>query len=143
MTLCLRYRKTLPGGQAPARAHADDAGYDLTAAAVHHAANGDLVVDFGIALEIPEGYVGLIFPRSSIAKTRHQMRNHVGVIDPGYRGSVLAKFGSLLHDSPLYGVGERCAQLLIVPCCTVDWQEASSLPDTARGAGGFGSSGQT
>lgn len=77
----------------PTRAYEGDAGWDLTAASVEYDAERDAYVyGTGIAVEIPAGYVGLIFPRSSNRNTECYMTNHVGVIDSGYRGEIMATF---------------------------------------------------
>lgn len=104
-----------------------------------------LVYHTGIAVEIPRGYVGMLFPRSSIYKKTLTQTNCVGVIDADYRGEVLVKFALRYHSeikSPrLYDLGERIVQLVIVPVPEVAWLEAESLSETARGEGGYGSSG--
>ena len=105
-----------------------------------------MVYKTGLAMEIPEGYVGLIYPRSSISKTKQMLRNHVGVIDSGYRGEVILKFGwfsqAATPDSSVYDAGDRIAQLMIVPHPKVEFVEVDELSDTDRGDGGFGSTGQ-
>jgi len=107
---------------------------------------GNMVYKTGLAMEIPEGYVGLIYPRSSISKTKQMLRNHVGVIDSGYRGEIILKFGwfsqAATPDSSIYDAGDRIAQLMIVPHPKVEFVEVDELSDTDRGKGGFGSTGQ-
>ena len=99
----------------------------------------------GLAIEIPEGFVGLVFPRSSIRKTDLSLSNSVGVIDSGYRGEIQATFNqkSLSKDGQiLYGVGDRICQLMIIPHPHVDFIEVQELNNTERGEGGFGSTGK-
>lgn len=96
----------------------------------------------GLAVEIPEGYVGLVFPRSSNAKKDLLLSNSVGVIDSGYRGEIMAKFKTLRPLPQMYKVGERFAQLIIMPIPDIEWEEAEKLSDSERGTGGYGSSGR-
>ena len=123
----------------PTKAHATDAGCDLYATSCHYD-NGLINYGTGIAVEIPEGYVGLVFPRSSIANTHLTLSNSVGVIDSGYRGEVMAKFRK--GGSRGYNVGERIAQLIILPYPEVVFEEAEELSESDRGTGGYGSSGK-
>lgn len=123
----------------PTKAHATDAGYDLYASSCHYE-DGMLHYGTGIAVEIPEGYVGLVFPRSSIANTHLTLSNSVGVIYSGYRGEVMAKFRK--GGSRGYHVGERIAQLIIIPYLEVTFEEVDELSDSDRGEGGYGSTGK-
>lgn len=128
----------------PKKARTFDAAFDLTATSVSRA-NDVLTYGTGICVEIPEGYVGLLFPRSSIANTSLSLCNSVGVVDPNYRGEILLKFRLSSSDviSSVYSPGDRVAQLVILPLPEIEWEEVSELspsPDN-RGAGGFGSSG--
>lgn len=119
-----------------------DAGMDLTAVEVKRDTYGNLSYSTGLSVEIPEGYVGLLFPRSSISKTDLRLANSVGVIDSGYRGEIILKF--ILdesHYSTAYNEGDRVGQLIILPYPTVIFEEVDELPDSDRGSGGFGSSG--
>ena len=130
----------------PQYAHYTDAGMDLYATSVEYDSHSEIVsYNTGIALEIPEGYVGLIFPRSSIYKYDLQLTNSVGVIDSSYRGEIKFKFRST--DAPisrltsLYNVGDRIGQLIIMPYPKVTLEEVDELQSTDRGDGGFGSTG--
>lgn len=123
----------------PTKAHATDAGYDLYASSCHYE-DGMLHYGTGVAVEIPEGYVGLVFPRSSIANTHLTLSNSVGVIDSGYRGEIKAKFRK--NGFVGYKVGERIAQLIIIPYPEVTFEEVDELSDSDRGEGGYGSSGK-
>lgn len=123
----------------PTKAHATDAGYDLYASSCHYE-DGMLHYGTGVAVEIPEGYVGLVFPRSSIANTHLTLSNSVGVIDSGYRGEVKAKFRK--GGTRGYHVGERIAQLIILPYPEVTFEEVNELSDSDRGIGGYGSTGK-
>lgn len=97
----------------------------------------------GLAFEIPEGHVGLIFPRSSItSKTTLALGNAVGVIDSDYRGEVKLQFRKTNHMVQIdYKEGDRIGQMMILPIPAVSIEEVSELSDTERGTGGFGSTG--
>lgn len=129
------------GAIIPKYAKAGDAGMDLYAVTESFDEHGNYVYGTGLAMEIPEGHVGLIFPRSSISKTAHSLRNAVGVIDSGYRGEIMLKFDINTLNSPVYKVGDRIAQIIILPYPQVEFEEAWELSKTERGTGGFGSSG--
>ncbi len=126
----------------PQYAHDSDAGLDLTCVETHTDLLGNLVCDTGLAFEIPEGYVGLLFPRSSICKKDLSLSNAVGVIDSGYRGTVKMKFN--IHEKEttfIYGVGDRIGQLIIMPYPKITLVEVSELESSDRGTGGYGSTG--
>lgn len=130
----------------PKKAHASDAGWDLVAVSRKWDSDGAVVYGTGLAMEIPEGYVGLVFPRSSVAKKDLVLSNCVGVIDSGYRGEVMAKFKLLDplvgHDEyHWYNVGDRIAQIVIMRLPEVEMVESEDLSESDRGEGGFGSSG--
>ena len=132
----------------PIRAHKGDAGIDLTCTTITQEINecGQLIIVYhtGLAMEIPEGYVGLLFPRSSIANKSLTLCNCVGVIDSSYRAEVMAKMRSTTDVAPaIYKSGERFAQLVLVPIPEYDITEAAELSETERGEGGFGSTGDT
>jgi dUTP pyrophosphatase len=123
----------------PAYAKVGDAGLDLTAISIEKDEYGNAVIHTGLAIEIPEGYVGLIFPRSSISKYDMHLRNSVGVIDSGYRGEIMLKF-SFLEDGVLYKIGDKVAQIILMSYPKITFLEVDELSDTERGEGGFGSS---
>ena len=129
----------------PSYAKAGDMGMDLTAAGYHYDTELDChVYHTGLAVEIPDGYGMLLFPRSSNRKTDAYMTNHVGVVDSGYRGEILVCFKNRdrADKRPPYEVGDRVAQLCILPYPQVAWEEAAELCDSERGAGGHGSTGK-
>ncbi len=129
----------------PARAHEGDAGLDLYAAEPAILGPGDRAsVGTGIAVEIPEGHAGLVLPRSGLA-ARHGIAivNAPGLIDSGYRGEVRVLLLNTDASKPFeIGVGDRIAQLLVTPFVPVVAVEATELSASARGEGGFGSSGR-
>jgi dUTP pyrophosphatase len=120
-----------------------DAALDLVATDVRHDREFDYVeYGTGIAVKIPEGYVGLLFPRSSISKTPHTLCNSVGVIDSNYTGEIKLRFRTEENREYLeYSVGDRIGQLLIMPYPTIQLKEVEDLQKTNRGSQGFGSSG--
>lgn len=96
--LRVRFQRLAPEAALPRKAHPSDAAFDLTATSRHFDEEGNVVYGFGLALEIPEGYVGHIWPRSSISRKDLYLTNSVGTIDAGYRGEITAKFKpSLLY----------------------------------------------
>ena len=134
----------------PKYAKKGDAGLDLTAINISKDNVGNITYHTGLAIEIPEGYVGLLFPRSSVSKKQQFLTNGVGVIDSSYRGEIMAKFkpvmGSYetileLFESNEYEIGDRVVQLLIIPYPQIELEEVEELSDTERGHGGFGSTG--
>lgn len=137
----IRFKKLSPSAVVPRKAHASDAGFDLTCTR-YEVTNGELFTyHTDIAVEIPDGYVGLLFPRSSIYKQDLFLTNSVGVIDSGYRGEVTAKFRPHLFAKP-YDKGDRVAQMIIIPYPHVDFVEVDELSESDRGEGGYGSTGK-
>lgn len=127
----------------PSYAKNGDSGLDLTATSLEVIDTGDygyISYGTGLAIEIPTGYVGLIYPRSSISKTGHILANSVGVIDSGYRGEIQVRFKTI-PESNEYKVGDKIAQLIIMPYPEIQFEEVEELSDTDRGKGGFGSTG--
>ena len=141
----LRVAKLKAEAKVPTRAHAGDAGLDLYACEAAHIGPGERwSVGTGIAVEIPDGHAGLVLPRSGLAK-RHGITlvNSPGLIDSGYRGEIRVL---LLNTDPAevfrVETGERIAQLVISPIALAEPVEVQDLADSARGDGGFGSSGR-
>ena len=127
----------------PQYAKESDAGMDLTATSIIKNDDEQVIYGTGIALEIPEGYVGLVFPRSSIRKTDLIMSNSVGVIDAGYRGEIQVTFNKKYYDEAnvIYNIADRVAQIIILPHPQITFVEVDELSDSERGADGHGSSG--
>lgn len=117
-----------------------DAGADLVATTMSNH-DDHLVYGVGLAVEIPEGMVGLVFPRSSIRQTDLFMANSVGVIDSGYRGEIFITFNVKKGATRWYQVGDRIAQLVIMPVPLVKYVEVDELSETERGIAGHGSTG--
>ena len=141
----VKIKKLHPNAVIPTYAKDGDAGMDLVATSVISETYTQITYGLGIALEIPNGFVGLVFPRSSIRKTRLQLSNSVGVIDSGYRGELQATFNKIIttieNQKNDYKVGDRVAQIMIIPYPSIDFQEVEYLSNTQRGEGGFGSTG--
>ena len=148
LDLTVKFRKLVPEAVTPQYAQDGDAGMDLTATSVRVT---DTFVEYrtGIAVEIPHGYVGLLFPRSSITKLPAgvSLKNSVGVIDSNYRGEILVRFelpyatvAKMYNECPSMPIqGDKVAQLIIIPYPKVHLEEVQELSDSNRGDGGFGS----
>lgn len=138
------FKKLEENAVVPKYAKPGDAGLDLVATSVSSwfdsRLNGYIEYGTGLAVAIPDGYVGLIFPRSSISNTELTLANSVGVIDSGYRGEIMCRFRFTTAEK-VYKPGDRICQLVILPYPEVQVVETTDLEDTVRGTGGFGSSG--
>jgi dUTP pyrophosphatase len=142
-SLEIKVKKLSDNAIIPSYAKDGDAGMDLTITKEIENTSFSVSYGFGIAIEIPRGYVGLIFPRSSVRNQDLILSNCVGVIDSGYRGEIQATFKKTNGlDSFKYKVGERGAQIIILPYPQIKFVESEILSETVRGVGGFGSSGQ-
>ena len=107
------------------------------------APNQTVLIGTGLAVEIPDGYVGLVYARSGLAtKSGLAPANKVGVIDSDYRGEIKIALHNHSTEVRTVGVGERIAQMVIAPYLRVEYEEVEDLTDTTRGAGGFGSTGK-
>jgi dUTP pyrophosphatase len=141
----VRIKKLNENAVIPSYAKDGDAGMDLVATSIISNTSTQITYGIGLALEIPKGFVGLIFPRSSVRKTRLMLSNCVGVVDSGYRGELQATFNKINNDSVSendYKVGDRIAQIMIIPHPPIEFEETDELSDTERGEGGFGSTGK-
>ena len=165
----VKIKKLVNGAIIPQYAKEGDAGLDLVATSKSTDEYGNIVYGTGLAVEIPKGYVGLLFPRSSNAKTNLYLTNSVGVIDSGYRGEIMVKYKCVHHhilnyikwwiEKKIlkrentsvsiqtfsyndYNVGERIGQLIIVKYPMIDFVQTDTLTETDRGNGGYGSTGK-
>lgn len=142
----VRIKKLNDNAVVPTKAHATDAGFDLYCTSKEiDWTKRQIVCHTGLAFEIPEGHVGLIFPRSSVSNKPLMMANSVGVVDSCYRGEVTAKFNitdtrqsAFAH----YQEGDRIAQMIIIPYPEIEFEETDSLSESDRGTGGYGSTGR-
>ena len=163
-------KKLVPEAVIPTYAHPGDAGMDVTAVSMNVT---DKYIEYGTGLsfELPEGYVMLIFPRSSVSKYDLSLANAVGVLDSGYRGELKLRFKRnyrienvpsedsdfkatttsivnlgyaneyQLNACNWYNVGDKIGQIMILPYPTINFTQVDDLSDTERGSGGFGSTG--
>lgn len=127
----------------PQYAKADDAGLDLIATSRRWSDEMQCwIYRTGLAIEIPKGYVGLLFPRSSVRKYGLILTNHVGVVDSGYRGEIMLTFRpAMAGGAHIYDVGDRIGQLIIMPYPSITLNEVEELSSSERGEGGHGSTG--
>lgn len=145
--LKVKIKRMHPDAVIPSYAKPGDAGLDLTAISYEKIDRNTLEYRTGLAVEIPEGYVGLVFPRSSVSVKPLVLANSVGVIDSGYRGEIRLRFretGSLGGTYTPYLPGDRIGQLVIIPYPRIELEEAGEaekLGETDRGSDGFGSTG--
>ena len=161
----VKIKRIHPDAVIPKYSKPGDAGMDLVATGIQ-TKNNIITYHTGIQVEIPEGYVGLIVPRSSIYKQDLMLANHIGIIDSGYRGEILCKFRLtalcmehvsnnryLIRDFEIdpetgayknvhtYKIGDRVAQLIIIPYPLIEFKEVDVLKESNRGTGGFGHTG--
>lgn len=141
----VKVKKLRPNAKIPTKAHASDAGFDLYCTGFDYPPSIDTMLFIeaktDIALEIPDGYVGLIFPRSSISNTRHMLRNSVGVIDSGYRGEIKLRF-TIDDADTKYKTGDKIGQIVFVQLPEINLIDSDSLSEADRDTGGFGSTGK-
>lgn len=140
----IQFKKLVPTAQKPKFGKPGDAGADLVATSVDTSRGDQVVYGTGLAVEIPEGMVGLVFPRSSVRNYDLSMANSVGVIDSGYRGEIMVTFNlkKPADIQEIYVEGDRIAQLIILPVPLAQYVEVDELSETQRGEGGHGSTGK-
>jgi dUTP pyrophosphatase len=144
LTDTLEIRLLHPDAVPPSRSRSGDAGYDLRATErVSIPQEGRRLVGTGIAVALPEGVAGLVTPRSGLA-IEHGLTllNAPGLIDPNYRGEIKVILHNTSERRYTVEIGDRVAQLLLVPYWAPELEVVEALPDSERGAGGFGSSGR-
>lgn len=134
-----------PNAVIPRYAKPGDAGLDLTVTSVEDK-NEYYEVCFGFSIEIPPGYFGLMTPRSGITNMNHMMKNSIGIIDAGYRGELKSRFKKVKFEDgtqeKMYQVGDKAAQLIILPYPIITLMPVAELSDSERGEGGFGHTGK-
>ena len=153
----VKFKKLIEEAEMPKKATDGSGAYDIKCTAVYYVQTGTpklnaptskpvssyLECRTGLAIQIPKGYVGLTFPRSSISDTGHIMCNGVGVIDSDYRGELISRFYNLSQSRCReYEKGDRVVQLMIIPVPDVEFIETKELDKTERGEGGYGSTGR-
>lgn len=147
--LKLRVKLLSQDAKMPTRGTSESAGYDLYATEDVVIENQkSVLVHLGVAVEIPKGYVGLLFARSGLANKKHlRPSNCVGVIDSDYRGEVMISLYNdnyhTIHNEQVIQKGDRIAQLVILPYIAPELVLSEELSDTDRGEGGFGSTDKT
>ena len=153
----INFKKLVPAAEEPIKSHDNDAGYDMVAVS-KKVTDQYIQYGTGIAMEIPDGYVGLIFPRSSVTKKDLMLKNSVGVIDAGYRGEISFRFNKtlVLNKKPNfqnenemvdnidmsvehYEIGDRIGQIIFQKLPDTVLLEVNELDDSERGEGGYGS----
>lgn len=141
--LSVKFKKIHEDAMIPFYSKEGDNGLDLTAISCDWDEEKQrYYYDTGLAVQIPQGYVGLVYPRSSICKYDLTLTNSVGVIDTNFRGSIKFYFKPHNYVSPkIYEVGDRIGQLIITPCPKIHVLEVTELSSTDRNDQGFGSSG--
>lgn len=138
----LKVKKLHPDAKIPTYAHHNDAGFDLYAMeSVTIPVGVRVLVGTGIAVEIPDGYVGLIWDKSGLSNN-HGLKTLGGVMDAGYRGEIKVGLMNLSDEDYTITTGHKVAQMLIQKVEHAEIKEVAELTDTARGHGGFGSTGK-
>jgi dUTP pyrophosphatase len=148
--MIVKIKKLNEFAELPAYSKPGDAGMDLTCTEVYLDSSGCYVYKTGLAIEIPDGFFGLLVPRSSVAKKSLILTNHAGILDSGYRGEIMFKYkpnyqyflqSDELKNEQIYLKGERVGQLIILPYPTIEWEVVDELSNSDRGTGGYGSTG--
>ena len=141
----VEFKKLVDGAVIPTRAHMTDAGFDLTCTSIFEGGFDAETITYGtgVAVNIPQGYVGLLCSRSSIYKKDLIQNNSVGIIDAGYTGELIFKFRKMQPFTRRYEIGDKIGQLVIIPLPDIELEEVKdfSVP-TDRGDNGFGSTGK-
>ena len=143
----VKVKKLSPEAVIPSYATVGSAGMDVVAISKEYDDKNDCwVYHTGLSFQLPEGYVMLIFPRSSNRKTNYYLANHVGVLDSDYTGELMLMYkyrdNTILPATPPYQAGDRIGQIIIMPYPKVEFLEVEELAKTERGDGGFGSTGK-
>lgn len=141
----INFKKLHPNAVVPTFGRSGDAGADLVATTITYT---DSYIEYGtgIAIELPPGFAGLIFPRSSLSNYDLILTNHVGLLDSNYRGEIKFRFKATdpfpRVNPTLYKIGDRIGQLVVQQVPAVQFVEVEELSETNRGENGYGSSGK-
>jgi len=141
----VRFKKKDESSKLPVKGSLNAACYDVYAHSIKVERPDKIIVGLGFMTEIPPGFKGTLVPRSSISKTNWFLANSMGIIDADYRGEwmmVLRTTGSVIYDALPFEIGERCGQIYFEKVGDIEMEEVDELSDTARGTGGFGSTGK-
>lgn len=144
-SLKIKFKKLYANSKLPIRGSFSAACYDVYAQSMTFENPNKITVGLGFATEIPEGYKGIVVPRSSLSKTNWVLGNSMGIIDSDYRGEWKAVFRCIgeTRETPLpFAVGDRCAQIYFEKIQEWEMEEVDELSETVRGEGGFGSTGK-
>ena len=139
MDLEIKIKKLHPDAIIPKYAHPGDAGMDIYSISKKET---EKFIEYGtgLAFEVPENYVMLIFPRSSVTNKDLMLKNSVGILDSIYRGELILRFNKFGEEN--YEIGEKIGQIIIIPYPNIEFKEVDNLSETLRGDGGFGSTGK-
>lgn len=137
----IQIKKLDPEAKIPTYAHPGDAGMDMYALKDTTLPGGaQALISTGIAMEIPQGYVGLVWDKSGLS-VKQGLKTLAGVIDAGYRGEIAIAISNLRTTPHVFNKGDKIAQMLIQKVEQAEFEEVESLTETSRGDGGFGSTG--
>ncbi|OGZ04432.1 MAG: deoxyuridine 5'-triphosphate nucleotidohydrolase [Candidatus Lloydbacteria bacterium RIFCSPHIGHO2_01_FULL_41_20] len=140
--MILKLKKLKSDAKLPSYAHPGDAGMDIYSCEERTLLPQEqALISTGIAMEIPDGYVGLVWDKSGLS-TKHGLKTLAGVIDAGYRGEISIAMANVGNDSYTFKKGEKIAQMLIQKVEHAEFWEVDKLSETSRGTGGFGSTGK-
>ncbi len=139
MSVTVKIKKIHPDAKLPKYAKEGDACMDVASTRMEIT---DKFIEYGtgLTLEIPEGYVCLLFPRSSVTNKDMMLKNSIGVLDSGYRGEMIFRFHRFSNE--IYEVGERIGQIMVIPRPYMVIEEVDNLSESERGTGGFGHTGK-
>lgn len=144
-SISVKIKKMHPLAKMPAYAHNGDAGLDLSVTSIENLGAEKVKFGLGVAIELPEGHVGLLFPRSSVHKSTLRLSNSVGVLDSNFQGEITAVFDRLELEALFkneYDIGDRIIQLVILPFPKVEFEQVTEFTSKSeRGTGSYGSSG--
>lgn len=138
----VKIKPLVEGVKIPEYGTEGSAGMDLVATSKRLGTEGYLEFGTSLSFAIPEGFVGLIFPRSSISKKNMQLCNAVGIIDSDFRGEVTFRFKPSTAGRLPYEVGDKVGQMIIMPYPKIEFEEVEDLDETVRGENGYGSTGE-
>lgn len=140
--MILKIKKLRADARIPSYAHPWDAGMDIYSCEDKKLLPQEQAnISTGIAMEIPDGYVGLVWDKSGLS-AKHGLKTLAGVIDAGYRGEVFIIMANVGNDAHTFKKGEKIAQMLIQKIEQPEFKEVDELSETSRGTGGFGSTGK-
>lgn len=141
----IRFKKKDEQSNLPVKGSLHAACYDVFVHSVKIQRPNTMIIGLGFSTEIPEGYKGVVVPRSSISKTNWILANSIGIIDADYRGEWMMVFkclGEMIYQPLPYAIGDRCGQIYFEQIQRFHIEEVDELSETERGEGGFGSTGK-